>query len=127
MLKKRDVVVLLCALALVACAFAARALLSGAGDVVRVYLDGALYGEYPLSQEQTVVVAQEDGRENVVTITGEGVYMARSTCENQLCVHQGTITKENAATRAMGAAIICLPNRVQVVLEGVTQDVVPDI
>ena len=35
-----------------------------------------------------------------------------STCDNQLCVEQGTVNSQNWNTRSLGTHILCLPNRV---------------
>ena len=44
------------------------------------------------------------------------VYMADSTCENQDCVDQGTMTEENVDTRPMRNWIVCLPNGISIEL-----------
>ena len=70
----------------------------------------------PLEGEETYPVAQlfEDGTraENVLHLFPDGFYMESSTCENQDCVHQGTVTLENRSSRVMGGCVICLPNQV---------------
>lgn len=50
--------------------------------------------------------------ENILHVTPEGVYMESSSCENQDCVHQGTVTLENRNDRVLYNMIICLPNQV---------------
>ncbi|MEG2456022.1 MAG: NusG domain II-containing protein [Oscillospiraceae bacterium] len=92
------------------------ALLSGrsSGSEVRVYLGDALYETLPFGVPAEVRIPQENGGENVVSITTTGVSMKSSTCKNQVCVHSGTITRENLAYRPSGAWIVCLPNRVSV-------------
>lgn len=71
-------------------------------------------GEYSF----TVVMHHEgaDDSENVVHITSEGMYMERSTCENQDCVEQGTVTLDNRQERALFNMIVCLPNQVMLEL-----------
>lgn len=83
-------------------------------DEVIIRVNGEVYASVPLNEPQTVTIAQESGAVNVVEITGEGVRMQSSTCDNQRCVHSGMVTLENRETRAEGAFIICLPNRVSV-------------
>ena len=48
----------------------------------------------------------------MVHVTTDSVTMASSTCENQLCVGEGTVTLENKENRILGGYIICLPNSV---------------
>ena len=56
----------------------------------------------------------------MVHISSEGVYMEKSTCENQDCVNQGLVTLENRDARVLYNMIVCLPN--QVMLELYTYD-----
>ena len=96
------------------------ALWSQRGDAtgrVLVYLDGEVCAEGKLGQKDDIVVRGGDGQENVISFTENGVYMAFSTCDNQLCVHQGEVTRDNFSSRALGTRILCLPNRVMVELE----------
>ena len=70
----------------------------------------------PENGEQTFPLKQMtesgDEIENVIHLTPNGVYMESATCENQDCVHQGEVTLENKAGRALENMIICLPNQV---------------
>ncbi|NCB31153.1 MAG: hypothetical protein EOM66_07065 [Clostridia bacterium] len=86
------------------------------GDLVRVYLDGALYAEAPLSENQVIVVEQPGGERNELVIEDGRVWMQSASCENQDCVHQSPLTAEGAELRPLGNWIICLPNRVSVEL-----------
>ena len=71
-------------------------------------------GEYAYPLEQIL----PDGTHalNVVHVSAEGVYMESSTCRNQDCVEQGTVTFDNLSTRILGRFIICLPNQVMLEL-----------
>ena len=71
-----------------------------------VYADGALVWQCALADSGTfevngVTVAVEDGAARVVS----------SDCRDQICVHMGAID-------LAGESIVCLPNRVSVVLTG---------
>lgn len=94
-----------------------RAPRAGAHWQVRVSVDGEEYALAELSQPQRIEVRQPDGKENIVVIDGQGVYMESANCENQQCVHQGVVSPENIAGRYLGGSIVCLPNRVLVELE----------
>ncbi len=85
-------------------------------DLVIVSVDGREYARIPLTQPQTLVVEQEDGRVNEIQISDHGALMLSSTCKNQKCVHMGEVNLDNWEYRADGAFIICLPNRVTVEL-----------
>lgn len=57
---------------------------------------------------------------NVIEVTENSVRMAESTCDNQDCIYQGTVTLENKDSRVLQNMIICLPN--EVILELYTYD-----
>lgn len=85
-------------------------------DEIIVTVAGSEYARIPLGQPQTLTVTQENGAVNVIEVTRDGVMMLSSTCENQLCVHMGKVTRDNWETRPERQFIICLPNRVSVEL-----------
>ena len=85
-------------------------------DVAIISVDGNEYARIPLSKPQTVTIRQTDGAVNVVSVTADGVQMHSSTCENQLCVQTGQVTRDNWEFKPNGAFIVCLPNRVSVEL-----------
>ncbi len=70
----------------------------------------------PLSRPQTVTISRPTGEENVISVTENGVRMEHSTCKNQICVHSGLLTPDNADYRSDGPFIICLPNQVSIEL-----------
>lgn len=49
---------------------------------------------------------------NVIEVTEDSVWMAESTCDNQDCIYQGTVTLENKDERVLKNMILCLPNEV---------------
>ena len=116
-MRRRGLVVVGCALALALVLF----LLTRPGDPatgrVLISVDGTPFAEGRVGQPQDIVIRGRNGEENIVRITENGVYMASSTCKNQLCVRQGEVTRENLRRRALGGRVICLPNRVIVEME----------
>ena len=87
-----------------------------AKDEIAVYVDGKLHTTSPLRAGQDLTVEQEDGSVNVIRMTENGFYMQSSTCKNQDCIYQGAVTRDNCSQRLLGTHVICLPNRVDVVL-----------
>lgn len=81
-----------------------------------ITVNGREYARIPLAKPQTVTVAQEGGEVNVIDVSAQGVVMASSTCQNQLCVAMGEVTLDNWETRPNQQFIICLPNRISVEL-----------
>ncbi len=95
-----------------------------------VYLKNRLYGIVPLGEEQDMTVDQGDGVVNVIHLLPDGFFMASSTCDNQLCVMEGTVTVQNYRSRVLGTSILCLPHGLdlELVVSGHTPDPnAPDI
>ncbi|MDD3920322.1 MAG: NusG domain II-containing protein [Eubacteriales bacterium] len=117
-MKKRDWIIISVALVLIIAAFLlfhTPAASSSAYSAV-IYLGGKEYARYPIGTATTVTVEQPTGEVNVIAISEHGFYMQSANCKNQSCIHQGEVTAENADTRALGAWVICLPNKVTVEL-----------
>lgn len=83
---------------------------------VAVSVDGRPYATARLDTPGEIRVEQLGGDWNLLIIEDGAVRMASSSCKNQLCVHQGAMSADNWAQRAMGRTIVCLPNRVLVEL-----------
>lgn len=95
-----------------------------------VYVDGSEYLRAPLVNGKSIEIKQEDGCINVIHMTEDGFYMESSTCPNQECIDQGEVNATNWKTRKLLNQIICLPNRVVVQLDTVTDNAdpaVPDV
>ena len=67
-------------------------------------------------EESIITLTRTDGNgkeiRNEIALFADGAYMKFSTCDNQDCVHQGQVTLENKASRALQNMILCLPNDV---------------
>lgn len=85
-----------------------------------VRASGNVYEPIPLLKETEYTLSQGEGVQNVIHVTPDSVWMQSSSCENQDCVLQGTVTLDNIQTRVFGNMIICLPN--QVTLELLTPE-----
>ena len=80
------------------------------GSELIISCDGEKFGSYSLYEDREVVIERDD-HINKVTIKNGTVSMSFSDCHGQDCIHQGEITKS-------GEAIICLPNKVVLEIEG---------
>lgn len=76
------------------------------GDRVRVTLDGKIYGEYPLNQNDTFTVSSEHG-ENVICIKDGEVYVESADCPDKICVKHAPVHYDKET-------IVCLPHRLTV-------------
>ncbi len=77
------------------------------GSKVEIYVDGVLKYSYDLDEDRVINI-DDEGR-NVVIIENGAVRMAEADCHNQLCVKNKAITKA-------GEQIVCLPNKVAVII-----------
>ena len=116
-MKRRDLILIACALALAGALYAFSQLTLGtkASNVV-VTVDGSEVLRRPLAMEDSYVVEQSDGSRNVIRVEGGAVYMQEANCRDGLCIRQGRM--KNAAK-----TIVCLPHKLVVRLEGDTQPV----
>jgi hypothetical protein len=75
---------------------------------VLIDADGKPAYTLPLSEDRTVSVDGPEGK-SVVEIRRSRVRIIDSPCRNRLCIQQGWVTS---------GAIVCLPNRVVVTIQG---------
>ena len=80
------------------------------GERVVVMVDGALFGEYRLSEEQVIDVDNVLGANRIVIQNGSA-YMEMADCPDKYCMTYQPISKTNES-------IICLPHRLVVQVEG---------
>ena len=89
------------------------------GEVKPAYLvinvAGTVYNPIRLDGEDRYTITRGD-MVNVIAVTPDSVTMHSSTCDNQDCVLQGTVSLENRHQRVLQNAILCLPNEVMLEL-----------
>ena len=86
---------------------------------------GAIYEPLPLAGEGSFTIKQDENTTNTIHVTPHSVWMEHSTCDNQDCVDQGTVSLENMNDRVLYNMIICLPN--EVVLELHTPETLAEV
>ncbi|NLM51264.1 MAG: NusG domain II-containing protein [Firmicutes bacterium] len=114
--KKGDLVVVVAVLLMALSLFAVKALPAAAGErVLQVTLDGQLVKELALTGEhnETITVPIPKGEAVVEIIDGKVrmLPMSKELCPQAICSHVGWIERP-------GDAIVCLPNRLIVTIEG---------
>ena len=82
------------------------------GSLVRVEIDGEIYGEYSLSTNNEYTL---NGGTNILTIKDGVAYMTYSNCPDHTCEKTGKI-------KFVGETIVCLPNKVAVTIIGDSDD-----
>ena len=85
---------------------------SDEGSVVSVYQAGSLIREIPLETDTEFVIVGD--YENVITIKDGKAAITKSNCPGTDCVHSGWIHEA-------GRSIVCLPNRVELRIEGASE------
>ena len=88
------------------------------GKSASVYVDGKLYTRLSLDKNTSVRVESDYG-ENTVVVENGKVYVKESDCANKLC-------QKNSISKA-GQSIVCLPNRVSIIIEGSKKESEADI
>ena len=104
----------ICAVVLFALAILAFFLHSAAGGgekTVRIYLNGECVREMPLNRDGEYLLSGV--YENRIVIRDGKAAILESTCPGEDCVHSGWISQT-------GRSVVCLPNRVEVRIEGVS-------
>ena len=82
------------------------------GSMVMIYQEGKLVQELSLEKDTEVVI--EGDYENVVTVKDGKAAITKSDCPGTDCVHSGWIHEA-------GRSIVCLPNRVELRIEGASE------
>ncbi len=82
------------------------------GDTVTVYRDNEAIDRFSLSEQagETRTYQLEEGSVTV-RVEADGVSILSSDCPNQSCIKKGRVSRS-------GDAIVCLPMRFSVVLDG---------
>lgn len=85
------------------------------GEILRVTLDGRLYGTYDTSTDQTVTVKNGEDQ-NTFEIKNGNVNMINANCPGFDCVHEHSISRQ-------GETIVCLPHKLVLEIEGEEREV----
>ena len=117
--KARNDVIFIASLLLVVLVFACVLFFSAEeGNMVRVTVDGRLFGEYSLLENKTVEIVNGDGY-NLLIIQDGKAYVDTASCPDGICSSHRPVSRG-------GESIICLPNKVVIEIHTVTNSG-PDI
>ena len=110
-MKKMDIMLVIIAAIIAGGLYLSRVLTpSEYGAVAVVYLDGEEYKRHPLDEDITIMVETELG-DNEIVIKDGMASCSYANCRDQVCVNQKEIDK-------LGEAIVCLPHKVIIKIEG---------
>lgn len=117
-MKKNDIILIGILLALSLAAFGGAALYAKLGTrqpQAVVYLKGKEKGRYPLSENITLEIRQEDGGYNILKIEGGKADITGASCPDKVCVRQ-------RPAGGRGESLVCLPNQLTVEIENGGED-----
>lgn len=113
--KKGDMLLLLIVLIAGISYFGLNFLYKETGEKTAVIsVDGKEYDRIDMNRlkdEKHVHIDLEEGRHIDIVVSTEGAYVSDVICPDKICVKTGIIDR-------VGESIVCLPNRVQVFIEG---------
>lgn len=79
--------------------------------------EGKLVATYPLWENQLIYIPTKENWTNCLKIENGVIYMLEANCPDKICVNHKPISKN-------GESIVCLPNKVVVIIEnGIEQEV----
>ncbi len=81
------------------------------GAYAEVYVDGKLFGRYPLAENAEISIPNNNNSGNILIILDGAADMVSAGCPDRLCVRQASIERS-------GEVIVCLPNRLVVEITG---------
>ena len=113
-MKKADFIVV----GFVAILLAVWGVFTSGGEEVCVFVDSEVYKTLSLSENTTINIETEYGKTTVVVKDGE-VFIKEADCPNKLC--------QKSAISKSGQSIVCLPNRVSILIEGKTKETEADV
>ena len=103
-MKKGDIFLIIIAVALLFLWFVPKE----QGGEAAIYVDGKLYKRISLESDAQIPVKSEFG-ENTVSVKNGTVTIVHSDCPDKLC--------EKEKVDSSGGSIVCLPNRLSVIIE----------
>lgn len=106
-MKKRDIVFIL---ALTLIGVTGIFLTSGREGASKayIYVNGALYGQYDLSDDTGIHIEGDSGIENDIRIENGSIRVLHATCPGQDCVHTGSIGKDNESICCAPAGVLII-------------------
>ncbi len=113
-IKKADIVLAIILIIICGASCAAVYGIGTTGSMVKITVDGELYGTYPLDEDRVVEIDSDFG-ENALTISDGKALMTSASCPDKYCMNQH---RNSGGIDSTSQTIVCLPNHVAVSIEG---------
>ena len=107
---KADILLVISMITLGLLSFLGLNLLRQPGSVVQVLVHDHQYQQYPLQQEQRVLINSQQGSLEIQIANGK-VWVFRSSCPTKTCMTMGKISR-------VGQVIVCIPNGILIRIAG---------
>ena len=104
---KADVIAVGCVLLAAAMFFCILYFMDSSDAEAVIMQEGNVVGKYPLLEDRTISVSDDENGYNLVLISNGQVRVCDADCPDKLCVKQKSISKG-------GESIICLPHKLVV-------------
>lgn len=108
-MRRNDVILIAAIVAFAAFSYVLTCAFSSGGTSVTVTKNGSIFGTYPLNEDTTVTIG--DDEYNVLVIEDGKAYISDADCPGRTCVNSSPIDES-------GGVIICVPNGVIVEVSG---------
>lgn len=94
----------------------------GNGDVVKVTVDGKVYGVFSLTQDRVeeIYTGSENKQLNRLVIQDGKAFVGTATCPDGICSNHQAIFRD-------GESIVCLPHKVVITVITEKSDDAPDV
>ncbi|MBQ3052993.1 MAG: NusG domain II-containing protein [Clostridia bacterium] len=117
---KNDLILIIAFVAAVFVVFSVFLITRKDGDTVKVKINGVTTAEYKLNQDFTTVIDSYNNGKNTLVIENGRVYIKDADCPDKICENHRPISKS-------GETIVCLPNRLIIIIERSKGENNPDI
>lgn len=120
-LKKGDMIILVFVLLAAVSYFSVKSIYKDKDDkAIVIYVEGSQYEKFymkDITEDKHIHIDLDKGKFIDINVSKDGVFVSDVVCPDRICVKTGLINK-------VGQSIVCLPNKVQIYIEGST---IPDV
>ncbi len=114
-LKKGDIIILVFVLLAAISYFAIKSIYKDKDDkAIVIYVEGSQYEKIymkDINEDRHIHIDLNKGKFIDINVSKDGAFVSDVVCPDRICVKTGLINK-------VGQSIVCLPNKVQIYVEG---------